>query len=165
LKPIVAVSRCLLGELVRYDGLTKSNKWIIEELSKIVKIYPVCPEVEAGLSIPRPAVQLVQKNNKIKVLGVNDNGLDVTHLLTQFSQSQKQQMQNISGYIFKSRSPSCGIEDVPILDLETKEKELGSGIHASWIINTFPKMPIITDENLAIKAKRDLFLAEILEYQ
>ena len=60
-EPIIrlGVSKCLLGESVRYDGGHKRDPFLIDELGRYVEWVPVCPEVEMGLSIPREAMRLV----------------------------------------------------------------------------------------------------------
>ena len=55
----VGVSACLLGQPVRYDGGHKLDRWIVQELGRFVTFVPVCPEVEAGLGVPREAMRLV----------------------------------------------------------------------------------------------------------
>ena len=45
----LGVSRCLLGEEVRYDGGHKRDPFLVEILGRYVEWVPVCPEVEAGL--------------------------------------------------------------------------------------------------------------------
>ena len=54
-KPQVAVSACLLGEPVRYDGHHKRNPVVMNILGPQVDFVAVCPEVEVGMGIPAPA--------------------------------------------------------------------------------------------------------------
>ena len=62
-KPPIGVSRCLLGDAVRYDGESKANDTVIEQLGDLFELVPVCPEVEAGLTVPRPPVQLTDSGS------------------------------------------------------------------------------------------------------
>ena len=50
-EPIIrlGISKCLLGEKVRYDGGHKQNPFLINELGQYVQWVPVCPEVECVL--------------------------------------------------------------------------------------------------------------------
>jgi uncharacterized protein YbbK (DUF523 family) len=48
----LGVSSCLLGNLVRYDGGHRHDKFLSDTLGQYVDYVPVCPEVECGLSIP-----------------------------------------------------------------------------------------------------------------
>ena len=58
IKPRIGVSACLLGQPVRFDGGRKRNRFITEQLSRLMEIVPICPEMEAGLGTPRPTIQL-----------------------------------------------------------------------------------------------------------
>jgi uncharacterized protein YbbK (DUF523 family) len=53
----LGVSACLLGEAVRYDGGHKRDAFVVETLGPFVEWVPVCPEVELGLGVPRPAIR------------------------------------------------------------------------------------------------------------
>ena len=86
LKPKVGVSRCLLGDAVRYDGQSKPDLIVIEQLSKIFELIPVCPEVEAGLPVPRPPVQLSGSIDKPRITGRNDPQLDITDMMQAYCQ-------------------------------------------------------------------------------
>ncbi|NNL07096.1 MAG: DUF523 domain-containing protein, partial [Gammaproteobacteria bacterium] len=77
-KPLIGVSRCLLGHAVRYDGESKPHSVVIDQLVKLFELVPVCPEVEAGLSVPRPPVQLSGSIDHPRVTGREDPELDVT---------------------------------------------------------------------------------------
>lgn len=55
----LGISRCLLGEQVRYDGGHKRDRFLTDVLGQYVEWVPVCPEVEAGLSTPREAMRLI----------------------------------------------------------------------------------------------------------
>ncbi len=54
----IGISRCLLGEKVRYDGGHKWDRFITDTLGKYLEFVPVCPEVECGLGVPREAMHL-----------------------------------------------------------------------------------------------------------
>ena len=83
-KPLVGVSQCLLGDAVRYDGQSKGNKIVLEKLSNLFELVPVCPEVEAGLGIPRPPVQLTGSINKPKLTGRDNSSVDVTDIMEKY---------------------------------------------------------------------------------
>ena len=55
----LGISRCLLGEEVRYDGKHNLDNFLTGVLGRYVEWIPVCPEVEAGLGTPREAMRLV----------------------------------------------------------------------------------------------------------
>ena len=56
----IGISRCLLGERVRYDGGHKHDHFLTDTLGRYFQWVPVCPEVEIGLGTPREPIHLVQ---------------------------------------------------------------------------------------------------------
>jgi uncharacterized protein YbbK (DUF523 family)/uncharacterized protein YbgA (DUF1722 family) len=119
----VAVSSCLLGENVRYDGTNCHNNYINGNLTKFLKLIPVCPENLIGLGTPRPPIQLVQTGDEIRSIGVLDRNKDVTAQLRQCAEHFMLQHPDISGIILKSKSPSCGLNTTKLFD------QLGQLIH------------------------------------
>ncbi len=105
----VAVSACLLGERVRYDGRDKKLPGLQERLAAAgLKPVPVCPEVGSGLPVPRPPVELVRVDGEIRALGVEARRLDVTEKIRAFAHRFLETVP-ISGFIGKGKSPSCGL--------------------------------------------------------
>ena len=118
-KPKLGVSSCLLGAAVRHDGGHKHNRYLTGTLKEFFEFVPVCPESDIGLGTPREALHLEGGLNDIRVRGNRNHDHDVTDLLRNHGKKMACQMHDLSGYIFKSRSPSCGLERVsrrPSLD-------------------------------------------------
>ena len=162
MRPVVIVSACLLGQPVRYDGGDKSNSLVRELLAERYDIFPLCPEAEAGLGIPRPPVQLV-RNSKgmIEVLGVEQD-LDVTGTLRDFShRSIAKLVGRIDGAVLKSRSPSCGIDTTPVFDEERREVATGSGVFAQTLLVHMPRLPVIDEEQFGDETLRDAFFRSV----
>ena len=55
----IAVSSCLLGEAVRYDGTDKHIEYITQQLAIDYNLISICPEMAVGMGVPRPAIQLI----------------------------------------------------------------------------------------------------------
>lgn len=119
----IAVSACLLGHKVRYDAKEKKQIIIIDvfinKYADAIELVPFCPEVAIGLSVPRDKIQLVtdkngQKGKQIRLLGVADHTLDVTHELQSYTEKFLLQYPDIKYYIVKSKSPSCGYGSTPL---------------------------------------------------
>ena len=110
----LGISSCLLGEEVRHDGGHKKHHWIVHTLGRFVEFRPVCPEMGIGLGVPRPRIRLTGKVNGPRIVGTGDPALDVTETLAAFGRQQAEALDDISGYIFKNRSPSCGVWHVPV---------------------------------------------------
>ncbi|MGS2724639.1 DUF523 domain-containing protein [Porticoccus sp. GXU_MW_L64] len=145
-KPRVGLSACLGGDNVRYDGGHKYQPLIDQHLQAHLDLQPFCPEVAAHLGTPRPPVQLVRIENLTFALGVKDRELDVTQALHHSSKHYLQQQSSLSGFIVKSRSPSCGFGSTPIHDGTGKAIATGNGLFAEQLSQRFPGIPII-DEN------------------
>ena len=139
----IGTSSCLLGENVRYDGQNKYDRYIVEALGQYVEFLPVCPETAIGLGTPRPPVRLLDRNGRISAIGVENPDIDISEALTRFGKKQAAVLKNICGYIFKSRSPSCGLTDTPI-STATRETS-GAGLYTRQIIEANPLLPV-TDE-------------------
>jgi uncharacterized protein YbbK (DUF523 family) len=77
-KPSIAISACLMGDAVRYDGQHKAFPVIARYFQQHAQLEKVCPEVQAGLGVPRPAVALTETASGIRALGVDNPGLDIT---------------------------------------------------------------------------------------
>ena len=158
----IGISSCLLGENVRYDGHNKYNRYIAEVLGQYVDFVPVCPETAIGLGIPRPPVRLLNRNGRICAVGVDNPDIDITEALTWFGKKQAAVLGTVAGYIFKSRSPSCGITDTPII---TNGKEVyGAGLYAQQVIKAFPLLPVTDEVSLRHENHVDHFLERVLAY-
>lgn len=105
----VAISRCLLGDNVRYNGDHKHNRFCTSVLAEHFEFVPTCPEVEVGMSIPRKPVRLVQQtDHRIAVVETDDPSKDYTRDLTERAHSFVQDNKQIAGFIATPNSPSCG---------------------------------------------------------
>jgi uncharacterized protein YbbK (DUF523 family) len=140
----IGISSCLLGQSVRYDGDHKFNSELVEKFNHYIDWHPVCPEVGAGMGIPRPPIQLSVIENSVHAIQVENPDIDVTDQLQNFNQSAIPGLSRLCGYVFKARSPSCGVIDTPIEDNDSIRT--GSGLFAAAVQSAFPFMPV-TDEN------------------
>ena len=139
-RPRVAVSACLAGERVRYDGASRylpAFAWLAERL----QLVSVCPEVGAGLAVPRPPVQLVTDGAITRARGRDDPTLDVTAALAEFARTSRADLEAaapLCGYVFKSRSPSCGLGSTPLFDIDGVQIATTSGIQAAHFQTRLP---------------------------
>ena len=147
-KPVVGVSRCLLGDAVRYDGRSKANPIILEKLSPLFELVPVCPEVEAGLSIPRPPVQLTGSIENPKLTGRDDPLVDITDIMQDYCAIRPAQLHHLSGFIFKSRSPSCGLNSTPVFIDGLSAIETSRGLFARRLCEMYPDLIVIEETDL-----------------
>lgn len=162
-RPRVAVSSCLLGERVRYDGEQKRDRWIAETLPTLVEIIPVCPEVGAGMGVPRPAIRVVDTGTALRLQIVGE-GADVTSVFDAFADAEVQRLRalGIDGYLFKARSPSCGVRDTPHFasaELDASPIATASGRWAARIVGEFPTIAVADESQMHDMAARNRFLA------
>lgn len=154
----VGVSSCLLGDGVRYDGGHKAHGFVTGVLSRLCALESVCPEVAAGLGVPRPPVHLVKRGPAIHALGRDDDSLDVTPALRVFSDAKVPALGHLSGYVFKSRSPSCG------LDVTVLPQGRAPGLYAAAVTEAYPLLPCIEDDQLGDPLRQSNFLERMVAY-
>ena len=102
--PRVGVSSCLLGEEVRFNGGHKRYRFLTDELARYVDWVPYCPEMEIGLGTPREAIRLTAAGRLVNRGGTADHTAAMAALPLPA---------DLDGYVFKAKSPSCGIRAIP----------------------------------------------------
>ena len=169
----VGISSCLLGERVRYNGEHREAPLLIAELTPYVEWVPVCPEVEVGMGVPREAVRLVVQTEvgdgvttRLRMLGI-DSRRDWTDAMDRFCASCAPRLDALAicGYIFKSRSPSCGLQGVEIHTVDDSPSAAGRGLFASAIKAKFPDLPVAEETQLTGSRACREFLETVLEYR
>lgn len=162
-KPKVGVSQCLLGDAVRYDGQSKPDDIITDELNLIFDLIPVCPEVEAGLGVPRPAVELTENLSSPNVTGRDNPSLDITLIMHDYCRQKMLTLKNLSGFIFKSRSPSCGLNSTPIY-IDKQAITLNSrGVFARELTRVYPELPVIEETDFSPRENLDAFIEDVIK--
>ncbi len=156
----VGVSACLLGQRVRYDGATKSHDFVADVLSRIFELEAICPEVEAGLGTPRPPVQLVVLEKEVKMLGVEDTFLDVTERINEYSILKVESLSHLRGYVFKARSPSCGLASRLSGALHAQTP----GLFAKALMSKWPNMPVVEEGELDGVDGQKKFIQRVKDY-
>lgn len=163
-KIILGISSCLLGQEVRYDGGHKKNTYITNSLANYFEFVPVCPEAAIGMGIPRPPVRLIDKDGDIRVVGVADPSQDFTDNMRYFASRTAQYLTDITGYIFKKDSPSCGMERVKVFDKNGMPEKRGTGLFAEAIIKHNPLLPVEEEGRLQDPALRENFIERVFIY-
>ena len=157
----IAISSCLLGERVRYDGESKLQSWLVD-CGEVVWV-PVCPEVEIGMPIPREAIQIKESGDGIKLFGVKSRQ-DWTEQMNDFAWQRVLQLQaaDIVGYVFKARSPSCGIGDVPLMGA-SGQSVVGqtNGRFCDVLMKMWPELPIANEVMMSNAKQRAEFLQRV----
>ena len=160
----IGVSSCLLGHKIRYDGNDKLNSIVENVICTRFHCIPLCPEYAIGLGVPRDPVQLIKSGETIRVLGVKNQARDITVMLQQYADFITSALPQIRGYVFKARSPSCGLVDTPIFDKNNQEITTGRGGYARQITYRNSAMPVIDEINLTDPARQAEFIQAVEIY-
>lgn len=160
----VGISACLLGERVRYDGDHKRSSFCADELSQWVQYVRICPEVSAGMSVPRPTIRLEQHQDRVRAV-ILSTGADVTDALIAVADRHQPQLAALSGYILCTKSPSCGMERVKLFDPKTNAYErVAQGLFARRLQQLFPALPVEEDIRLEDAVLRANFMLRLFIY-
>ncbi len=164
-RPRVGVSACLLGEPVRTDGGHKRAAYLVDELGSSVEWVPVCPEVEAGLGVPRPPMRLEQAAEGPLLVEI-ESRRDHTEAMREYVAQRVRALRalELSGYVLKARSPSCGIRGVPLHRPDAAPRLEGRGLFAAALIQASADLPIADEEELADPERLAAFLARVIAY-
>lgn len=161
----LGISRCLLGEPVRYDGGHKRNPFLVDVLGRHVEWFPVCPEVEAGFGAPREAMRLVEDVAEPRLLTVRSHH-DYTGRMRRYAKTRVREFQtlNLSGYVFKKDSPSCGTRRVRVYARDGRLLGTGKGLFAEAFQRAFPLTPIEEEGRLRDQGLRENFIERVFGY-
>ena len=137
----IAVSACLLGQPVRYDG-TDRNHPAAAALARRFELVPICPEVEIGLGVPRPPIRLLSGG---QVVDTSTNG-DLTARLVALAGGRAVELSQlrVSGVVLKHKSPSCGLTGVRVfdtIDAEAPRSSDGVGVFSRALLSLLPELP------------------------
>lgn len=159
----IGVSSCILGKECNYSGGHNRCRYVSDTLSKYVEFVPFCPE-ELVLGTPRETIRLVDDDGYDRVFG-NKSKKEYTSELLDVSNSQIESIDGICGYIFKSKSPSCGIDAIKVYHKNgMPSSRSSSGIFAKAFMERFPYMPVIDDGRLNDAWLKENFIMQIFAY-
>ena len=165
-RPIrIGISSCLLGEAVRFDGGHKRDSFLTGTFGRFVEWVPVCPEVESGFGTPRPAMRLVRVKGEVRLLTVK-TAVDLTEPMVKYSERRVAELSsaNLSGYVLKKDSPSCGLERVKIYDAHGVPARSGQGLFASRLAERCRDLPMEEEGRLSDPRLRENFVERVFGY-
>lgn len=162
-KPKIVVSECLYGTKCRYDGQGYNDK-VIQSLKDYVDIQTVCPELAIGLSIPREPIRIEmnKENEEYRLIDYNSKN-DYTNQMTEFSEEFINGLDDIDGFILKSRSPTCGLKDAKVYYRGNKcsIRSNENVFFSQKIIDKYDYLPIENEGRLKNYNIRDNFFTRI----
>jgi len=168
---LIGVSSCLLGRKVRYDGGDKRDHFVLDVLGPHVEFVPVCPEVELGLGTPRETLRLVRRGDDIRM--VMAHGEDHTDAMRRYAARRVAELEreDLSGYILKKDSPSCGMERVSVYPEPSPDKghqpagKTGRGLFAEALLARMPHLPVEEEGRLQDARLRDNFIERVFAWR
>lgn len=164
-KPKLGISACLMGAEVRYNGGHKESHLCTRTLSEYFDFVPVCPEVAIGLGIPRETIRLVGDAEQPQAVGSVSHELNVTTELAAYGEQMATELNDICGYIFMQKSPSCGLERVKVYRENGAPVDGGgTGIYAKAFCARHPNLPVEEDGRLNDAVLRENFITRVFAY-
>ncbi|MEA1951836.1 MAG: DUF523 and DUF1722 domain-containing protein [Planctomycetota bacterium] len=164
----IAVSRCLLGDEVRYDAREQRDHFIADTLGSHCEWLPICPEVEIGLGVPRPKIQLerVSGGGGLRLVMPQDNR-DLTAKMLAHARRcvRRLRKERVAGCLLKSRSPSCGLSRVKIFTQGERMRRVGVGFFAKTLKEMLPELPVEEDDRMHDPAVRDNWIERVFAYR
>jgi uncharacterized protein YbbK (DUF523 family) len=171
-RPRVGISRCLLGDVVRYDGGHKHNRMLAETLGRYVEWVPVCPEVETGMGTPREPINLISSRagvtsgeECVRLIALQ-SGHDWTEVMHDYARNRARELATLrlSGFVFKKDSPSCGLEGVTVQHEDGRLTATGRGLFAQALIDAMPDLPVEEEDTLGDARVRQHFIERVIAY-
>jgi uncharacterized protein YbgA (DUF1722 family)/uncharacterized protein YbbK (DUF523 family) len=165
-RPIrIGISSCLLGEQVRFDGGHKRDNFLVKVFGPYVEWVPVCPEVEIGLGVPRETIRLERKSGLIHLVAPKSR-TDHTKTMQAWSRRRLKGLarEDLSGYVLKSKSPSCGMERVPVYDENGVPEKKGRGLFAEALLGQLGNLPVEEEGRLNDAVLRENFIERVFAY-
>lgn len=160
----VGISTCLLGKEVRHDGGHKHSRYCTKVLSKHFAFRSICPELEAGLGVPRPAIHLREYSEGMRLIetkGTNDH----TDAMQGFIDEVMPTLSDLRGYILMAKSPSCGMARIKVHNEDGNvTRRDGRGMFAEALIQAYPLMPVEEEGRLNDDLIRENFIERVFAY-
>jgi uncharacterized protein YbgA (DUF1722 family)/uncharacterized protein YbbK (DUF523 family) len=163
--PRIGISACLLGHKVRYDGADKRDGFLAGTVGRYVDWVPVCPELEAGMGVPREPVRLVGAVSMPRMVAER-SGRDWTQTMRRWGAKRARGFAalGLSGYIFKKDSPSCGMERVRVYGSSGMPVRRGRGLFSAAVMQELPLLPVEEEGRLNDPALRENFIERVFAY-
>lgn len=162
----VGISSCLLGQEVRYDGGHKRDRFVTDTLGEHFRFVAVCPEVEAGMGLPRESVRLVKVGDELRMRGVKSSQ-DHTQAMLRYARRRVRELSKLDlhGYILKKGSPSCGMARVKVYTEAGMPHHSTAGLFARELMERLPLLPVEEEGRLCDAALRENFIERVFAYR
>jgi uncharacterized protein YbgA (DUF1722 family)/uncharacterized protein YbbK (DUF523 family) len=161
----IGISACLLGQKVRFDGGHKRDRYLTDTLGQYFDWVPVCPEVEVGLPTPRPSLRLELHHGEVHMV-MTKEGRDLSRAMRAYAKSRVAALarEDLSGYLLKKDSPSCGMERVRVYKEKGPPNRDGRGLFAEALLARFPSLPVEEEGRLHDPKLRENWVTRVFAY-
>ncbi len=158
----IGLSSCLLGKPVRYDGQHKHDHYITDTLGPYFEFVGVCPEVECGMTVPRESMRLVGDPANPRLLTTRTE-IDHTERMLNWAARRVKELEHegLQGFIFKSRSPSSGMENVKVYNAKGMVGGKSPGLFGKAFMEHFPTLPCEDEGRLNDPDLRENFIERV----
>ena len=160
----VGISSCLMGNEVRHDGGHKRSRYCTDVLSEYFRFQPLCPEMGAGLGVPRPTVHLQDSDQGLRMVQVRGEE-DFTAAMQSWIAGTLPSLGGLRGFVLMAKSPSCGMERIRVYreDGEVLHRE-GRGLFADALLKHYPLLPVEEEGRLNDAGLRENFIERVFFY-
>ena len=161
----IGVSACLLGRKVRYDAGHKHDRYLTSVLAEHFELVEVCPEAEVGMGIPRETVRLEGEVGAPRMIAPK-SGTDWTDRMNAWSRRRLREddLQDLDGFVFKKKSPSCGLFRISVKPASGRSVLTGRGLFAEAFSAAHPRVPAEEEGRLNDAGLRENFLERVFAY-
>jgi uncharacterized protein YbgA (DUF1722 family)/uncharacterized protein YbbK (DUF523 family) len=158
----LGISTCLLGKGVRWNGGHKLDRFLTDTLGQFVRYCPVCPEAECGFGTPREPLRLVGDPHAPRLVTARTQQ-DYTERMLRWARRRVKELEreDLSGFIVKGASPSCGMKGVKVYNEQGVPTASGAGIFTRFFVGHFPLLPAEDAERLYDPSLRDNFIERV----
>ena len=143
----ILVSACLVGFKARYDGSEKAQ--MTDQLQRWQKEHRLvihCPELAAGLPIPRPPAEIVSTDGKdIIILEITGQDVTESYQLAAWLALRTAQESGCTAALLTDGSPTCGSQFIYDGSFSGQRKS-GMGVAAS----------LLTEHGIAVFSEKRL---------
>ena len=162
----VGISSCLLGEEVRFNGGHKRDRFLTDLLGSYVEWFPVCPEVEIGMGVPRESIRLAERDGLVRLVAPK-SGTDYTEQMSSWAEEKLAEIASwkLHGYVLKKGSPSCGAFRVRVYAENGMPSHGGRGLFAHRLMKRFPLLPVEEEGRLNDLPLRENFIERLFVHE
>ncbi|MGW6499989.1 YbgA family protein [Nonomuraea angiospora] len=168
-RPRIAVSSCLIGEPVRFNGGHSRDRFLTGALAAFVEWVPFCPEMALGLGTPRETLRLEDSPAGPRLM-TRRSRVDLTGRMTALAEDRVggldvDGVDGVDGYVFKAKSPTCGIHGIPRYPADGPPTgRRNRGVFAAAVIGAHPLLPVEDEGRLNDALLRESFVERIFAH-